>query len=115
MKELQYFEDKIKDILKKNEINNLYVFADSILEQEKKYGTDEIIKKYNLNINDLFYLKVYTDALKIGDFDKDVFKEFNLDKLSELEEKSLNEHLKSSIEKHSNLQVYENLKDELNN
>lgn len=33
MKELQYFEDKIKDILKKNEINNLYVFADSILEQ----------------------------------------------------------------------------------
>lgn len=35
MKELQYFEDKIKDILEKNEINNLYVFADSILEQEK--------------------------------------------------------------------------------
>ena len=37
------------------------------------------------------------------------------DKLSELEEKSLNEYLKQSIEKHSNLQVYENLKDELNN
>lgn len=35
MKELQYFEDKIKDILEKNAINNLYVFADSILEQEK--------------------------------------------------------------------------------
>ena len=44
MKELQYFEDKIKDILEKNEINNLYVFADSILEQEKKYGTEEVIK-----------------------------------------------------------------------
>ena len=115
MKELQYFEDKIKDILEKNEINNLYVFADSILEQEKKYGTEEVIKKYNLNIDELFYLKVYTDALKIGDFDKDVFKEFNLDKLSELEEKSLNEYLKQSIEKHSNLQVHENLKDELNN
>ena len=103
MKELQYFEDKIKDILEKNEINNLYVFADSILEQEKKYGTEEVIKKYNLNIDDLFYLKVYTDALKIGDFDKDVFKEFNLDKLSELEEKSLNEYLKQSIEKHSKI------------
>lgn len=35
MKELQYYEDKIKDILEKNEINNLYVFSDSILEQEK--------------------------------------------------------------------------------
>lgn len=115
MKELKYFEDKIKDILEKNEINNLYVFADCILEQEKKYGTDEIIRKYNLNIDDLFYLKVYTDALKIGDFDKDVFKEFNLEKLSELEEKSLNEYLKKSIERHSNLQFYENLKDELNN
>ena len=66
MKELQYFEDRIKDILEKNNINNLYVFADSILEQEKKYGTEEVIKKYNLNIDDLFYLKVYTDALKIG-------------------------------------------------
>ena len=114
MKELQYFEDRIKDILEKNNINNLYVFADSILEQEKKYGTEEVIKKYNLNIDDLFYLKVYTDALKIGEFDKDVFKEFNLEKLSELEEKSLNEYLKNSIEKHSNLEYYENLKNELN-
>jgi hypothetical protein len=28
MKKLQHFEDKIKDILEKNEINNLYVFAE---------------------------------------------------------------------------------------
>lgn len=106
MKELLYFEKKIKDILEKNEINNLYVFANSILEQEEKYGTEQIIKEYNLNIDDLFYLKVYTDALKIGDFDKDVFKEFNLEKLSELEEQSLNEYLKKSVEKHNGLQFY---------
>lgn len=37
------------------------------------------------------------------------------EEIDELEEKSLNEYLKHSIEKHSNLQVYENLNDELNN
>ena len=38
-----------------------------------------------------------------------------IEEIDELEEKSLNEYLKQSIEKHSNLQVYENLNDELNN
>lgn len=114
MKELYYFEEKIKEILEKNGINNLYVFADSILEQEKKYGAEEIIKKYNLSIDDLFYLKVYADTLKIGDFNKDVFKEFNLEKLSEFEEKSLNEYLKKSVGNHNDFQTYGSLNDSLN-
>lgn len=114
MKELEYFEEKIKNIIKKNEINNFYVFAESILEQEKQYGANEIIKKYNLDEDDLFYLKVYTDALKIGDFTKDVFKEFNLEKLSEIEEKSLNDSLQKSIEKYNNTPQFDRLIDSLN-
>lgn len=114
MKELEYFEEKIKNIIDKNDINNFYVFAESILEQENKYGEDEIKQKYNLDEDDLFYLKVYTDALKIGDFTKDVFKEFNLEKLSQIEEKSLNDSLQKSIEKYNNTPQYDRLIDSLN-
>lgn len=114
MKELEYFEEKIKNIIDKNEINNFYVFAESILEQENKYGEDEIKQKYNLDEDDLFYLKVYTDALKIGDFTKDVFKDFNLEKLSQIEEKSLNDSLQKSIEKYNNTPQYDRLIDSLN-
>lgn len=114
MKELEYFEEKIKNIIDKNEINNFYVFAESILEQENKYGEDEIKQKYNLDEDDLFYLKVYTDALKIGDFTKDVFKDFNLEKLSQIEEKSLNDSLQKSIEKYNNTPQFDRLIDSLN-
>ena len=117
MKELEFFETKIANIINKNEINNFYLFAETILEQEKKYGSEEIMKKFNLDNDDLFCLKIYSDALKIGDFNKDVFKEFNLEKISELDEISLNDCIKKAQEKYEQLNYnnQSNLIDSINN
>lgn len=101
MKELEYFENKISSIIEKNEINNFYLFAETILDYEKKYGTKELIENFNIDEEELFYLKVYTDAMKIGDFNKDIFKDFNLKKLSEVDEKSLSESLKKFQNEHT--------------
>ena len=100
MKELQYFENKISNIIEKNEINNFYLFAETILDYEKKYGTEEVLNNFKIDKEELFYLKIYADAMKIGDFDKDIFKDFNLKKLSEIDEISLKESLKKLEDKY---------------
>lgn len=111
MKELEYFENKIKTIIEKNEINNLYVFAETILEQVNLYGMEEIEKKYKLEKEDLFYLEIYVDALTIGDFDKDVFREFQLEKMSKYDETSLIEAIKHAENKFSKFIIKDNLND----
>lgn len=89
MKELSFFEEKISNIKMKNKINDFYVFAEAILDEVKKNGTSEITKKFNIDIEDLFYLKVYCDAIKIGDFSKDSFKDFKIEKQAQLNEKPI--------------------------
>lgn len=113
MKELAYFEEKISNIQKNNEINNFYLFSQTILDYAEKYGLQQVLKKFNITEEDMFFIKTYSDAIKIGDFDKDTFKDFNLDRISEIKEDDLNESIKKFDTKYNNNSS--NLFDMINN
>lgn len=102
MKELEFFEEKISNIQKNNEINNFYLFSQNILYYAEKYGLQKVLKKFNITEEDMFFIKTYSDAIKIGDFDKDTFKDFNLDIISEIKEDDLDESIKKFDTKYNN-------------
>ena len=53
-------------------------------------------------------------ALTIGDFDKDVFREFKLEKLSKYDEISLIDAIKHAENKYSNFRINDNLNETIN-
>lgn len=89
-KGMEYFEEQIKLIKKKNNIDDFYLFAQTILDYEKQYGLDKVLENFKIDNEDLFFLKVYSDAIKIIDDKDNSLINFNLNVIYNQDEISSN-------------------------
>lgn len=87
---MEYFEEQIKSIKQKNNIDDFYLFAQTILDYEKQYGLDKVLENFKIDEEDLFFLKVYSDAIKIIDDKDNNLKNFNLNVVSNIDDISSN-------------------------
>lgn len=89
-KGMEYFEEQIKSIKQKNNIDDFYLFAQTILDYEKQYGLEKVLENFIIDEEDLFFLKVYSDAIKIIDDKDNNLKNFNFNVISNQDDISSN-------------------------